>query len=80
MPYNQLEYWKTDLFNNAQIITQTERLCDRTSDHVHILISIPPKYSVSQVVGRSRYRGGKTKTLQICKAGDYFEKKLENKP
>ena len=28
-------------------------------DHVHILISIPPKYSVSQVVGRSRYRGGK---------------------
>ena len=31
-------------------------------------------------VGRSRYRGGKTKTLQIYKAGDYFEKKLENNP
>jgi hypothetical protein len=26
------------------------------------------------------YRGGKTKTLQIYKAGDYFEKKLENNP
>jgi AbrB family looped-hinge helix DNA binding protein len=35
---------------------------------------------VNGVVGRSRYRGGKTKTLQIYKAGDYFEKKLENNP
>ena len=28
------------------------------ADHVHMVISIPPKYSVSQVVGKARVRFG----------------------
>lgn len=30
------------------------------SDHVHMLISIPPKYAVSQVLGSSRVRAQPT--------------------
>ncbi|MBA3814913.1 MAG: IS200/IS605 family transposase [Alphaproteobacteria bacterium] len=37
-------------------------------DHVHMLISIPPKYSVSQVMG---YIKGKS---AICIARDYMER------
>ena len=45
--------------------TNKDRLCEQNE---------PQSYPV---VGRSRYRGGKTKTLQIYKAGDYFEKNLK---
>jgi REP element-mobilizing transposase RayT len=38
-------------------------------DHVHILISIPPKYSVSQVVGfikgKSAISGSPYKSMQV---------------
>jgi len=29
------------------------------ADHIHIFLSIPPKYAVSTIVGRSRYAAGK---------------------
>lgn len=50
--YNQLKRELPEIFKNLaeqkECKIEEGHIC---SDHVHILISIPPKYSVSQVIG-----------------------------
>jgi putative transposase len=40
-------------------------------DHVHMLISIPPKYSVSQVVGFIKGKSAISIPLALPKVGDF---------
>ena len=50
--YGQLRQYLVEVFRNLARARECEvlegHLC---SDHVHMLISIPPKYSVAQVIG-----------------------------
>ena len=48
------------------------------SDHVHMMISIPPKYAVSQVVGREQQNGNSCQLRMHIVLPFAFRKCLED--
>jgi putative transposase len=49
--YGQLRQYLGQVFKELAISRESEVLEGHMLDHVHMLISIPPKYSVAQVIG-----------------------------